>query len=448
MEVLIKQKAFIEAIGKKSTESVVTEMQQAQPSVDDWRNMLNFLGSALGEKNVEGRALKAKLNAVQEKIDQVKAKLDSNAALAEKKRKVAEVEIEVAEAGEFTFEVAYLIYNASWKPMYDARVESEQKKVTLRYMGMVTQRTGEDWKGVAIKLSTARPHIGGDPPKLAPWYVKEHVPRPAPRKRAMAKGRRSERFADIDGAPEEKERGIAVGGMAPGMQEVDEIVDASFEEARVEKGSGSSVVFTTKGSSDVPGDGSEGKLLIMEGEFGNKFRYLTIPKLAEHVYLTAEVENNTEFPLLPGKVSIFLDGNFVGKATLENLVTPEETFDLNLGVDEGIRVKHKLVRKKGDEKGLFSKSKVQAYAYLITIENLRNSAEEIVVRDQLPVSQDEKIKVQVEAISPDENPEKDKDALPNGTVEWKLNVPAKSEQKLELGFSIAYPRDLKVVGLR
>ncbi|MEM7040309.1 MAG: DUF4139 domain-containing protein, partial [Bacteroidota bacterium] len=72
----------------------------------------------------------------------------------------------------------------------------------------------------------------------------------------------------------------------------------------------------------------------------------------------------------------------------------------------------------------------------------------VVVRDQVPVSQDEKIKVQVDNISPAENPDKEKDELPNGTVEWRVDVPGRSTEKLELGFTIAYPRDLSVSGIR
>ena len=69
------------------------------------------------------------------------------------------------------------------------------------------------------------------------------------------------------------------------------------------------------------------------------------------------------------------------------------------------------------------------------------------MRDQLPVSQDEKINIEGLHIVPAENPEKDKDALPNGAVEWKIELPAKETAKLELGFTVAYPKDLRVDGL-
>ncbi|NBO94077.1 MAG: DUF4139 domain-containing protein, partial [Planctomycetia bacterium] len=30
---------------------------------------------------------------------------------------------------------------------------------------------GEDWNGIALTLSTARPGLGGAAPEIAPWYV-------------------------------------------------------------------------------------------------------------------------------------------------------------------------------------------------------------------------------------------------------------------------------------
>jgi uncharacterized protein (TIGR02231 family) len=206
-------------------------------------------------------------------------------------------------------------------------------------------------------------------------------------------------------------------------------------------------VFRTGGRGDVPGDGSDAKLLIMDGDFENRFRYLSVPKLAEYVYLTTDVVNNTDYPLLPGKISIFLDGNFVGNSDLKALVTPGEKFELHLGVDESIKVRRKLQKRKGDEKGLFTKSHLEEFSYLITLESQRDTSEEVILRDQIPVSTDEKIKVEVKVLTPAENPEKDKDKLPNGAVEWKIQLAPKAVEKLELGFVVSYPRDLDVRGL-
>jgi uncharacterized protein (TIGR02231 family) len=142
-----------------------------------------------------------------------------------------------------------------------------------------------------------------------------------------------------------------------------------------------------------------------------------------------------------------MDGNFVGNARIKKMVLPTETFDLQLGVDESIRVARKLLRKMGDEKGLFSKSKVQEFEYEILLESLRDTEESVLVQDQLPVSQDEKIKVEVLQLAPAENPEKDKDKLANGVLEWQIALAARSKSKIALGYRISYPKEMTVTGL-
>ncbi|HBE50619.1 MAG TPA: hypothetical protein DDW76_17915, partial [Cyanobacteria bacterium UBA11369] len=66
--------------------------------------------------------------------------------------------------------------------VYDLRTSSTSKRVNLRYLAEVRQKTGEDWMGVALKLSTAKPALTTMPPKLKPWYIDslDATPAPAP----------------------------------------------------------------------------------------------------------------------------------------------------------------------------------------------------------------------------------------------------------------------------
>ncbi|MEM7037076.1 MAG: mucoidy inhibitor MuiA family protein, partial [Bacteroidota bacterium] len=299
VDVLNKQKSFIEGIGNKAIESVQEADEKHRMSMGEWKEMLEFLGQEMGNKNVDARELEKEIKEKKADLQQLNEQINRQKALTTRKRKLAEVDIEVREPGEFSFKISYLVYNANWVPMYDARVETDAQSVRIRYFGMVQQRTGENWEAVKVKLSTARPHIGGDPPTQSPWYLRMTPP---PKPRSMARSRKKGgmmRSEDegLDGMAEmvfEEEAypsapagsAVAVGG-------------AVYGHAQVAEGSGASVVFDTHGRSDVPGDGSKGKLLVMEEEFGNEFRYLTVPRLANHVYLTAEIENTTDFPLLP-----------------------------------------------------------------------------------------------------------------------------------------------------
>lgn len=435
LSVIDEQKVFLKEIRVHSTESISKDFERRKPETSDWKETLTFLGAESNELNLEMLAIQDKMESIDEEIKLIDQSLNQAANIKNKVRKQVQVEVDASTQGDFTFEISYLIHQARWSPTYDARVNSAEKKVTLRYYGAVTQTTGEDWTDVQVTLSTARPHIGGNAPQLHPWSLNLHQDLHMDMMMDEAVS------ASAPAAPRRMKKSAprSVGGNR--SQEM------AYGQTQVVGGEGASVLFTPLGKSDIPGNGSTGKLLVMEQEFDSEFNYLTLPKLNKYVYLTAKITNTSEFPLLPGQISIFKDNSFVSKSHLTELVTPDEKFELSLGVDESIKVKHKLKKQFGDEKGLFNKSKVTQYAYHIELNNQRDTEETVTVRDQIPVSQDDEIKVKLDQISPAEHADKNKDELPAGALEWKITLPARSKQPIEFSFSVSHGKDTRIDGM-
>ena len=80
------------------------------------------------------------------------------------------VRVAVATAGKLDVELRYAVPGASWVPSYDARLRAADRAIELTYYGMVRNATGEDWNGIALTLSTARPGLGGGAPGLCPGW--------------------------------------------------------------------------------------------------------------------------------------------------------------------------------------------------------------------------------------------------------------------------------------
>ena len=57
----------------------------------------------------------------------------------------------------YKLKLSYLTENASWRPVYDIRSESTDKPVKLNYKAIVSQRTGENWENVTLRLSSSNP---------------------------------------------------------------------------------------------------------------------------------------------------------------------------------------------------------------------------------------------------------------------------------------------------
>src|SRR3954468_18431170 len=51
----------------------------------------------------------------------------------------------------------YQVTNVGWKPLYRAALDSSTSRVELERQATIMQRTGEDWRGVALRLSTGQP---------------------------------------------------------------------------------------------------------------------------------------------------------------------------------------------------------------------------------------------------------------------------------------------------
>ena len=121
---------------------------------------------------------------------------------------------------------------------------------------------------------------------------------------------------------------------------------------------------------------------------------------------------------------------------------PGEKFDLALGADEGISVKHQRIKKFADETGVFSKDNRITYEYLITIQNNKRTTERVIVTDQVPVSRNEKIVVKVSAPA-----EKEMKPDAEGKLKWTLDLKPGEKRELTVKFTVDYPTDIKVDGL-
>ena len=112
---------------------------------------------------------------------------------------------------------------------------------------------------------------------------------------------------------------------------------------------GASVTFQLAQKVSVPSDGSPHKVTVTTLDLSPRFDYLSVPKLAEAVYRRATLTNQSDFLLLDGPASLFVEGDFVGTLPLKR-IAPREEFELTLGVDDRVTVKRELKTRDVDKK--------------------------------------------------------------------------------------------------
>ena len=126
------------------------------------------------------------------------------------------------------------------------------------------------------------------------------------------------------------------------------------------------------------------------------FTHIIIPKLKAAAFLKARVTNTSTVPLLPGQAGMTLDGSFMGNLTFPRC-SPSETVVLELGVDQAVKVEYERPTVKYGTQGmiLMSKEEVGTFKRMMRITNSKPSTVSLVVLDQVPVPEDERLKLNI-----------------------------------------------------
>lgn len=164
-----------------------------------------------------------------------------------------------------------------------------------------------------------------------------------------------------------------------------------------------------------------------------QFEYVSIPKIAPDAFLMANVSDWQKYNLLDGEANIFYEDTYVGKTILD-LRNIGDTLSLSLGRDKNISVKRELLKDYTTKK-LFGSKKEDTRSWKISTRNGKQQPIDIVIYDQVPVSQNNEIEVEVEKQSGGRlNAE-------TGEVKWVFTLKPAEKKDLELRYKVKYNKD-------
>jgi uncharacterized protein (TIGR02231 family) len=431
-KIFSEEKEFLDSIRLFSKGQLPEDLVTRMPSAQDLDNTYKFLDLKLKENFAQMIDAELKIREVQKKIDVLRRELAEISGPQRKLKRSIIVDLEVLKPMTIDLNVSYLVRGASWQPIYDARADFNKSEVEMVSYGIVRQTTGEDWPGVEISLSTAKPAIGGRMPYVSPWFLRPYQPI---RNREVGLGgvyksaavSTTEQFEAFDERAE--------------LQEVAAAATSEVQEK------GISVVYKLNKKASIKSDGAEHKLSVSSQVLNAKFEYSSYPRAVGSAYLGSRVTNAANLQLLAGRVNIFLEGDFVGTSSIDN-IGPGEEFDLYLGADENVKVKREQVQKKVDETlvaGIPSPTKRTTLKYKLTIENYKSKKINMKLFEAMPVPEDDRIKVKTEKVSlePKEKDWKDR----KGIWLWEFELEPKQKQEISFTLVVEHPREMSVEGL-
>lgn len=426
------------AVGKES----------ANPDLDPakWAGYLSYHVDSLAKLDQETLDLKGRDDALRAEINRLERELNQLNGNRTKSRNVARVKIEVTQAGPQEFELSYVVAGPSWSPRYDVRADTVAKKLTVAYQAQVRQRTGEDWQGVSLRLSTAQPGVAGREPELTPWALYKAEPVVPTGAVLMDEGglaaaKPQSATAMRRGLAKQEEQKAGLNFVSPPAPAA---AAMEISSATVQAGA-TAALFQVPRAYDIPSDPKSVKVALTEQTFFASFRHSCVPKLSPNVYLKAQAVNASDYPFLPGPTAVFLDGAYVAAASMD-LVPAGQEFVTFLGVDQAVKVERRVLARREEVTGVFGKKTHRTvHDQLFKVTNGKRADIDLTVGDQLPLSNHDAIKVVLE----EPRYEKDTDALKLNEqkfLEWRLRLGAGDKLDLPFRFAVERPEDVIVVG--
>jgi uncharacterized protein (TIGR02231 family) len=409
----------------------------------DWGQLFAVIGERAAEAQKTILEVQIKVRNADRQIKDLEGKLASLAPAQEERTEV-KVFVNAGAALEAELTVRYQVGGASWVPYYDARLATGTKaqapKLQLVRRASIQQRTGEIWNEVALSLSTTRPGAGTAAPELQSMTIDYEPDAPPP-----------QRPAPVAGAPRSMSREAAAPGVAGLTDEEGERLGRRAKSAAQEPQQAEEVrakvetqafqaIYAIAGRVTVPATGEAKRVQIDEAQLDPALTVRAVPKRDQRAFLYAKVMMARGTPILPGQVSIFRDGTFVGTGHLP-LLSPGEEHELGFGVDDAVRVRHAIAEEKRAESGIITASKTDTRGYRITVKNLHERPIPISVVDQIPVSQNGDIKIELLGkTAPSRRDMDDK----RGLLAFDMELKPDEERVIEFGYRVTWPAAKKI----
>jgi len=332
------------------------------------------------------------------------------------------------------FSLSYLIPDTFWKMKYDFRASRNKNEVEVIVYSDIYQKTGEDWNNVNLSLSTWSPLSNINLPDIPPWYLD-----------IRTQYKRS------------KMEGAVIADKAYSAKKLDEesftVDEAPIPETAVtSKGVSMEIAFPIKQTIESSLAYQKKYLKSYTVKSGNdlNFFYQMVPEMSSQAYLMALVKNNTELPWLAGEAQVFLENEYTGKVNIPDTPINAER-ELVLGIDPSVKSEKELVRKYEDKAGLFGGNRKIIYSYKITVENSTGESKSVTVMDNIPVSRNSEIKVDIEKLSleplSDDETKKSSDYA-RGIRKYVLNMAPGSKREITYDVIIVFNKDLNISGLK
>jgi uncharacterized protein (TIGR02231 family) len=322
------------------------------------------------------------------------------------------VSIETPADGEAHLTVTHFVSQATWSPVYDLTLDRQAPSLKIARGVLVSQYSGEDWSGVDLTLSTARPSSQAEPSTL--WPDLRRVGDPIQRERALLGA--AEPMITMDAA-----------APAPMSKAITETAQRMMQ--------GETIVYHYPSAVSVATGVENLRLALDEITMTPEIEARAVPSRDQTAFLLATVTNESPELLLPGTAYLYRDSALVGSSQFEGLASGAKT-EIGFGAIEGLRLKRTMPERTTGDRGFISTSTEQDESAVLSVENLTAEAWPLRVLDQIPYSEQDELSISYKA-TPAATEENFDDQ--RGILSWQFDLPAGETKEITLSQKLSWP---------
>lgn len=385
-----------------------------------WADRLDRVDGEAAPREAEMHTLRRRMRDLNEELSEARTALLRTENEPDELSAVIELVVETDQAGPAELRVVHLVPCALWRPAYRATLAADGLSVLLETDAVVWQRTGEDWDGVRLALSTARPTLAASPPALVDDELTLRD-RSAEEKRTVEVDLREEDIQTI-GAESPASAGGAGSGSGSGSAEMPGLDDGG--EVRV---------MSAPVPVHVVADGRPHRVHLTAFTADCRSERTCSPELSPLVTQVAALANESGHVLLSGPVDLVRGSGFVGRGELRFAGIGEE-LRLPFGSEDDYRVvRH--VEESRETLGLTGINNRTVITRTVRLFVSRLDAPEgggaapVVVRERIPVSEVSAVEIRLKKDACRPRPD-DVDA--EGIVRYDLVLEPGERREIEL----------------
>ncbi|MGM0631916.1 MAG: mucoidy inhibitor MuiA family protein [Pseudomonadota bacterium] len=387
-----------------------------RPSIDgeELATLISVMSDNSAQARERIRTANIELRPLDREIEQVRFQLDQ---VANNQRSSSRVRINLQSDDAISTDVTltYPQQGVSWSWIYEARLDTPSRRLSLFRQAAISQGTGEDWQDIILTLSTATPVSDPVTPELRPLFV-DTGRRPVAQQRA-------------DGIEEVMVTGSRVRGDS-------ESAGTAFSPV-VTVDTRYQVDHVIPGRVSVAADRQQRIFPVDRDETEVELVSRAVPSRVARAYLEARFEYNGETPVQNARMQLYRDGARIGSTAVQPML-PGQSVRIPFGVDQRIEVARFDEQQGSGSTGVFNRADVREQRTRYEITSRHPEPVQVEVLDQIPVSRNDEITVEIprQATTADETDVGGE----AGLLLWRRDLEPQETAVIRHYYDIRYPQ--------